>query len=148
MGRRQVQHSTDMLYIEYAVNDALVASHIFLRLVEIKFNPLSQDLDIFFCLWEKKTENTLTPWDPCVEGKTMKLSSSPSIEHQEKSNNSGFPLNLSENLEHFQKSAAFDKEWVDRFTSEISENRSSNQESMILKGKITDKRQNSRIKDL
>jgi len=31
LGRRQVQHSTDMLYVEYAVNDALVASHIFLR---------------------------------------------------------------------------------------------------------------------
>ena len=57
---------------------------------------------------EKKTENSLTPWDPCVEGKTMKLSFSPSIEHEPKSNNSGFTLNLSENLEHFQKSAAFD----------------------------------------
>ena len=47
----------------------------------------------------------------------MKLSSSPSIEYQPKSSNSGFTLNLSENLEHFQKSAAFDKECVDRFTS-------------------------------
>ena len=43
-----------MLYVEYAVNDALVASHIFLRLVEIKFNPLSQDLDIFFAYGKKK----------------------------------------------------------------------------------------------
>ena len=70
----------------------------------------------------------------------MKLSSSPSIEHQPKSNNAGFTLNLSENLEHFQKSAACYKECVDRFTSEFSENRSSNQESMILKGNITDKK--------
>ena len=30
---------------------------------------------------EKETENSLTPWDACVEGKTMKLTSSPSIEH-------------------------------------------------------------------
>ena len=30
---------------------------------------------------EKETENSLTPWDACVEGKTMKLTSSQSIEH-------------------------------------------------------------------
>ena len=42
-----------MLYIEYAVNEALVASHIFLRLVKIKFNPLSQDLDIVFVYGKK-----------------------------------------------------------------------------------------------
>jgi len=74
----------------------------------------------------------------------MKLSSSPSIEHQPKSNNSGFTLNLSK-LEHFQKSTACCKECVDRFTSEFSENRSSNQESMILKGNITDKKR--KLKD-
>ena len=56
-----------MLCIEHAVNDALVASHIFLGLVKVTFNPLSQDF--FFCLLKKKTENSLTPWDPCVEGK-------------------------------------------------------------------------------
>ena len=60
----------NMLYIEYAVSDALLASHIFLRLVKIKFNPLSQGLDIF-CLWETKTENSLTPCDACVECKTV-----------------------------------------------------------------------------
>ena len=121
----------------YAMNDALVASHIFLRLVERKINALSQDLDVFLPL--EKRGNSLTVQDACVQDKTMKLSLSMSVEHQRK-NNSDFALNLSENLKHFQKSAACDRERVDRCKSKFSENRSSNQVGMILKGKITDKK--------
>ena len=126
--------------IEYSMNDALVASHIFLRLVERKIIALSQDLDGFLPL--EKQGNSLTLRDACVQDKTMKLSSSMSNEHQRKNNNSDFILNLpiSENLKHFQKSAACYREHVDRCALKLSENRSSNQESMILKGKITDKK--------
>ena len=125
--------------IEYAMNDALVGSHIFLRLVERKINALSQDLDDFLPL--KKRGNSLTLRDAWVQDKTKKLLSSMSNEHQQKNNNnSDFTLNLSENLKHFQKSAACYRERIDRCTSKFSENRSLNQESMILKGKITDKK--------
>ncbi|XP_044168981.1 Werner syndrome ATP-dependent helicase homolog [Acropora millepora] len=123
--------------IEYAMNDALVATHIFLRLVERKINALSQDLDVFLPL--EKRGNSLTVQDACVQDKTMKLSLSMSVEYQRK-NNSDFALNLSENLKHFQKSAACYRERVDRCTSKFSEKRSSNQASMILKGKIADKK--------
>ncbi|XP_015750786.1 PREDICTED: Werner syndrome ATP-dependent helicase homolog [Acropora digitifera] len=124
--------------IEYAMNDALVASHIFLRLVERKINALSQDLDGFVPL--EKWGNSLTLRDACVQDKTMKLSSSMSIEHQRTNSNSDFTLNLSENLKHFQRSAACYTERFDRCTSKFSEKRSSNQVGMILKGKITDKK--------
>ena len=48
-----------MLCIEHAVNDALVASHIFLGLVKVTFNPLSQDLEFFFLPIEKKRLKTV-----------------------------------------------------------------------------------------
>ena len=125
--------------IEYAMNDALVASHIFLRLVERKINALSQDLDVFLPV--EKQCNSLTLRDAWVHDKTKKLLSSMSNEHQQKNNNnSDFTLNLSENLKHFQKSAACYTERFDRSTSKFSEKRSSNQVGMILKGKITDKK--------
>ena len=104
--------------IEYAMNDALVASHIFLRLVERKIDALSQDLNGFLPL--EKWGNSLTLGDACVQDKTMKLSSSMSNENK--------------------KSAACYRERADRCTSKFSENRSSNRESMILKGRITDKK--------
>ena len=137
-------HKFNTQQIEYAMNDALVASHIFLRLVEIKINALSHDLDCFLPV--EKLWSSWTLRDACVEDKTMKLSSSLSNEHQRKNNNnSDFTLNLSENLKHFRKLAARDKERVDRYASEFSENRSSNQECTILKGKITDKK--TKLKD-
>ncbi|XP_067024479.1 bifunctional 3'-5' exonuclease/ATP-dependent helicase WRN-like isoform X2 [Acropora muricata] len=124
--------------IEYAMNDALVASHIFLRLVERKINALSQDLDVFLPL--EKRGSSLTLRDACVQDKTMKLSSSMSNEHQRTNGNSDFTLNLSETLKHFQRSAACYTERFDRCTSKFSEKRSSNQVGMILKEKITDKK--------
>ena len=57
--------------IEYSMNDALVASHIFLRLVERKINALSQDLDGFLPV--EKQCNSLTLRDAWAQDKTKKL---------------------------------------------------------------------------